>query len=197
MSYERFKQQMQFILEVDKLKEIYRQTYISNGKRKENDTEHSWHLALMAMLLAEHMEEKPDILRTISMVIIHDIVEIDAGDTYAYDVKANESKRAREEAAADRIFNLLPKDQAVYMRELWEEFEAKETAEAKYANALDKMQPLMLNDATNGKAWLEHDVCKSQILKRNKSIEEASANIWKYITETIDANVDKNNIRDC
>ena len=197
MSYERFKQQMDFILEVDKLKEIYRQTYISSANRKENDTEHSWHLALMAMLMAEHMTEKPDILRTISMVIIHDIVEIDAGDTYAYDVKGNETKRAREEAAADRIFNLLPKDQAIYMRELWEEFEAKETPEAKFANALDKLQPLMLNDATNGKAWLEHDVCKSQILNRNKSIEEASENIWKYITETIDANVNKNNIKDC
>ena len=125
---DRLEQQMNFILEVDKLKKIGRQTYLSDGSRKENDAEHSWHLALMAILLGEHANEKVDVLKVVSLVLIHDIIEIDAGDTYAYDDEGNKTKREREEKAADRIFNLLPKDQAVYMRELWEEFEAGDRA---------------------------------------------------------------------
>ena len=147
---DRLEQQMNFILEVDKLKKIGRQTYLSDGSRKENDAEHSWHLALMAILLGEHANEKVDVLKVVSLVLIHDIIEIDAGDTYAYDDEGNKTKREREEKAADRIFNLLPKDQAVYMRELWEEFEEGETPEARFALALDNVQPTMLNDASGG-----------------------------------------------
>ena len=137
---DRLEQQMNFILEVDKLKQITRQSYITGASRKETDTDHSWHLALMCALLSEYANEKIDVLKTMVMVLIHDIVEIDAGDTYAYDAVGNESKREREVKAADRIFNLLPEDQAKYLRDLWEEFEAQETPEAKFANTLDKIQ---------------------------------------------------------
>ena len=147
---ERLKKQMEFLLEVDKLKFINRQTYLSDGKRKENDGEHSWHLALMAVLLSEYSNEEIDLVKVITMVLIHDIVEIDAGDTYAYDAVGNQSKREREVKAADRIFNILPEDQAEKLRRLWEEFEAYETPEAKFAHVCDNVQPLMLNDATDG-----------------------------------------------
>ena len=149
---DRLQQQMQFILEVDKLKKITRQTFLADGSRKEDDADHSWHLALMCALLSEIPNKEVDVLKTIKMVLIHDIVEIDAGDTYAYDNAGNETKRQREEAAADRIFNLLPEDQAGEMRDLWEEFEAAQTPEAKFANTLDKVQPLMLNDAPEERA---------------------------------------------
>ncbi len=193
---ERLKKQMEFILEADKLKKIGRQTYISDGTRKENDSEHSWHLALMAVLLAEHSNSELDILKVLTMVLIHDIVEIDAGDTYAYDIAANQSKRQREEAAADRIFNILPKDQAVWLRDVWEEFEACESIEAKFARALDNVQPIMLNDATDGKAWIEHQVKKTQVMGRNKITPEGSANIWEYVKQLIIDNVNKGNIID-
>lgn len=180
---DRLEQQMGFIKEVDQLKKIGRQTYLSDGSRKENDAEHSWHLALMAILLSEHASQKVDVLKVISMVLIHDLVEIDAGDTYAYDIEGNRSKRQREEKAADRIFRLLPKDQAVYIRELWEEFEQGMTPEAKFANALDRVQPIMLNDASNGRAWKEHGVKLSQILKRNKAIPTGATKIWDHAIE--------------
>lgn len=193
---DRLKKQMEFILEADKLKKIGRQTYISDGTRKENDSEHSWHLALMAVLLAEHSNSELDILKVLTMVLIHDIVEIDAGDTYAYDIAANQSKRQREEAAADRIFNILPKDQAVWLRDVWEEFEACESIEAKFARALDNVQPIMLNDATDGKAWREHGVKKMQVMGRNKITPEGSDNLWEYVRQLIIDNVKKGNIID-
>ena len=171
---ERIEQQINFIKEVDKLKKIGRQTYLSDASRKENDAEHSWHLALMAMLLNEYAAEKVDVLRVMSMVLIHDIIEIDAGDTYAYDEAGNQTKREREVKAADRIFNLLPKDQAVYMRELWEEFERSDTPEAKFALALDKIQPTMLNDASGGRSWKEHGIGISQVINRNKKTPEGN-----------------------
>lgn len=189
---DRLQQQMEFILEVDKLKQITRQSYITGGSRKETDTDHSWHLALMCALLSEHANEKVDVLKTMIMVLIHDIVEIDAGDTYAYDAAANESKREREEKAADRIFQLLPEDQAKYMRELWEEFEAKETPEAKFADTLDKIQPIMLNDATGGRAWREHDVQKSQVMGRNQKTHEGSEELWEFAKKIIERNVGTN-----
>ena len=142
---ERLQQQMEFIAEVDKLKKIGRQSYLTDSSRKENDAEHSWHLAMMAIFLSEYAKEEVDVLHVISMVLIHDLVEIDAGDTYAYDTEGNKSKRAREEKAAERIFNILPEDQAKKVRDLWEEFEANETPEANFANALDRVQPIMLN----------------------------------------------------
>lgn len=186
---ERLKKQMDFLLEVDKLKFIYRQTYLSNGERKENDAEHSWHLALMAVLLKEYSNEEVDLAKVVPMVLIHDLVEIDAGDTYAYDEAGAATKRERETKAADRIFGMLPQDQCSWFRELWEEFEAYETPEAKFAHVLDNCQPLLLNDASNGKSWAEHGVRKSQIYKRNENTSEGSVEIWEYMKELIDKHI--------
>ncbi len=165
---ERLKKQKEFLLEVDKMKQIYRQTHIRGGSRQENDAEHSWHLALMAFLLSEHANEEVDVLKVMKMVLIHDLVEIDAGDTYAYDAAGNASKRQREEKAADRIFGILPEDQEKEIRNLWEEFEQYETPEAEFAHVLDNFQPLSLNDDNGGMDWKRHQVHKSQILKRNE-----------------------------
>ena len=177
---ERLQQQMAFIMEIDKEKEIFRQNYLADGSRRENDSEHAWHMAIMAILLAEHAEEPIDVLHTVYMLLVHDLVEIDAGDTYAYDASAHRDKRAREEAAADRIFNLLPPDQAKKLRDIWEEFEAGETPEARFANSLDKIQPLILNAASGGKSWQEHQVAVPQIYKRNEHTAEGSEALWKY-----------------
>jgi len=195
MKMDRLKQQMDFILEVDKLKKITRQTYLSDGSRKENDAEHSWHLALMCALLSEHAKEQIDVKKTMIMVLIHDIIEIDAGDTYAYDMQGNTTKREREAKAADRLFHLLPEDQAEYLRELWEEFEAAGSPEAKFALALDKVQPVMLNDASGGKSWTEHGVKRPQIMKRNEHTPEGSQVLWDYAKEIIDRNVEKGIIK--
>lgn len=185
---------MEFILELDKLKYINRQTYVADSSRKEDDAEHSWHLALMCMLLAGYSNEPVDKYKVMEMVLIHDVVEIDAGDTYAYDEKGNETKAIREQKAADRIFNILPPDQAEYCRQLWNEFEEKNTPEAKFANTLDKIQPIMLNDSSGGKAWREHKVKKSQIIKRNENTCLGSSKLWEYAKKLIDENVDKGNI---
>lgn len=185
----RLEQQLRFIVEIDKVKNIFRQTYLADAKRKENDAEHSWHIALMAYLLQEYAEEPVDVTKVMIMVLIHDLVEIDAGDTYAYDAAGAKTKRAREVAAAERIFGLLPKDQGEYFRSLWDEFEAYESADAKYAHLLDNFQPLLLNDASDGKSWTEHTVKKSQIYKRNEKIEETSAEVWKAMQEIIDKHI--------
>lgn len=193
---ERLKKQMDFLLEVDKLKLINRQTYLSNGERKENDAEHSWHLALMAVLLQEYSNEHIDITKVITMVLIHDLVEIDAGDTYAYDAAGNQSKREREVRAADRIFHILPEDQAEQFRELWEEFEAYETPEAKFAHVCDNMQPFMLNHATGGRSWREHGVKKSQVLNRNRYLEDGSRTMKQYFDEIIAEHVEEGDLKD-
>ena len=193
---ERLQNQMKFILEVDKVKEIFRQTYLSDGSRKENDAEHSWHLALMAVLLKEYANEEVDLLKVIPMVLIHDLVEIDAGDTYAYDQAGLATQRERETKAADRIFGLLPSDQAEVFRALWEEFEAYETADAKFAHALDNCQPLFLNDASGGKSWKEHGVHKSQIYKRNEHTAEGSVEIWEYMKTLVDKHIQLGNVID-
>ncbi len=190
----RLEKQMDFILEVDKLKGIVRQTYIADGSRKENDTEHSWHMALMCIVLGEYSREDIDILKTMTMLIIHDIVEIDAGDTYAYDTDGNKTKLDRELKAADRIFNLLPQDQADKMRSLWDEFEEGKTAEAKFAATLDRVQPLLLNDASDGKSWREHKVHLSQVMKRNQETPYGSESLWEYAYNLILKNVDKGNL---
>jgi len=192
---DRLKQQMDFIMEVDKLKKITRQTYLSDGSRKENDAEHSWHLALMCALLCEYAKEPIDVKKTMMMVLIHDIIEIDAGDTYAYDMKGNATKREREEKAADRLFHLLPGDQAEDVRKLWEEFEAAKTPEAKFAQTLDKVQPVLLNQASGGKSWTEHEVKRSQIMKRNEHTPDGSQVLWKYAREIINKNVEKGMIK--
>lgn len=169
-----------FIREIDKEKFIGRQTYLTDGKRKENDAEHAWHMAIMVLLLQEYANEPIDVLKTISMLLIHDIVEIDAGDTYAYDEEAKKSQKEREEKAAKRIFGLLPDEKARYMMDLWMEFEARETAEAKFARAMDNLQPLMLNALTEGKAWEEHEVYIDQIMKRNAQTGAGSNILWEY-----------------
>lgn len=179
----RLEQQIEFIKEIDGLKKIGRQTYLKDASRKENDAEHSWHLAMMALLLSEYATESVDVLCVMAMVLIHDIVELDAGDTYAYDAEGNSTKRERELAAAERIFHVLPEDQAVYLRSLWDEFEAGETPEAKFAHTLDNIQPMMLNAATDGKAWQEHQVKLSQIMQRNAHTAEGSVELWKFSEE--------------
>lgn len=185
-----FEKQIAFIMELDKIKKIGRQTYLSDASRKENDAEHSWHLALMAFVLADYANEKIDVLKTMKMVLLHDVIEIDAGDTYAYDTEGNKTKRERELKAADRIFGLLPETQAAEYRGLWDEFEEMETAEAKFANMLDKVQPLLLNDASGGKSWEEHGVKKSQVMARNARVHEGSEEIWAYAKALIERNVE-------
>ena len=191
----RLEKQIAFLTEVDKEKNIFRQTYLADGKRKENDAEHSWHLALAAVLLKEHMKEDADLGRVMTMVLIHDLVEIDAGDTYAYDTEGAATKREREVKAADRIFGILPEDQGTYLRELWDEFEAYETAEAKYAHLLDNFQPLMLNDASDGKSWEEHGVHKSQVCRRTARIPETSEIVWEKMLEIMDKHIEKGHLQ--
>lgn len=191
-----FEKQMAFIMELDKIKKITRQTYLSDGSRKENDAEHSWHLALMAVLLREYANEEVDLAKVIPMVLLHDLVEIDAGDTYAYDQAGLATQRARETKAADRIFGMLPEDQGTKFRNLWEEFEAYETAEAKFAHVLDNCQPLLLNDASGGKSWKEHTVHKSQIYKRNEHTAEGSREIWEYMQQLIDKHIQLGHVID-
>ena len=179
---DRLKKQMAFALEMDKEKGIGRQTYILDALRKENDAEHGWHLALMTMVLSEYSNEPIDVSRTMSMVVIHDIVEIDAGDTYAYDSAGNATKADREQKAADRIFNILPADQAEYFMGLWREFEEAKTPEAKFANTIDSVQPLMLNDASNGLAWREHQVAASKVRERaERKIRPGSEKLYQMV----------------
>jgi len=191
MAVDRLGEQMAFILEVEALKQIFRQTLLPGDRRPENDAEHSWHLSLMAILLIEHARV-PDlhILQVLKMVLIHDIVEIDAGDTFAYDEVGNEDKEQREKAAADRLFNLLPTDQAVEIRALWDEFEERITPEAQYAAALDRLQPLLLNFHTEGAAWQRHGVKKAQVIARNEHIAEGAPALWQYARELIDRAVE-------
>jgi putative hydrolase of HD superfamily len=196
MDRKRFEKQMAFILEADKEKNILRQTHLSGGGRQENDAEHAWHMAMMIYLLQEYANEPIDLAKTMMMALIHDIVEIDAGDTYAYDETAMASQAERERLAADRIFGLLPDDQRDELRALFEEFEAGETAEAKFARTMDNLQPLMLNNSNNGGDWREHQVTKSQIMKRHGRNQVGSAFIGEYTRELIEENVRKGNIRD-
>lgn len=195
MDDKRLNKQFEFCLEADKEKFIGRQTYLSDGIRKENDAEHAWHMAVMTLILGEYANEKIDLLKTISMILIHDIVEIDAGDTYAYDEEKKKSQKSRELAAADRIFAMLPEDQQQKFRQLWDEFEAAETPEAKFARAMDNVQPIMLNNATEGKSWEERKIRLSQILNRNQITPEGSQTLWDYMRENfIKPNVDSGKI---
>ncbi|MGN0485519.1 MAG: HD domain-containing protein [Lachnospiraceae bacterium] len=192
----RLQKQFEFIQEIDKEKMIGRQTYISDASRKEDDAQHAWHMAIMTILLSEYANEKIDVLKTVTMLLIHDIVEIDAGDTYAYDEEGKKTQREREEKAADRIFGLLPQEQGEKFRALWEEFEAYETPEAKFAHTMDNLQPMMLNAATDGKAWKEHNVHLSQILGRNSRTAEGSETLWDYAQKNfIEPNLQKGRIQ--
>lgn len=192
----RLHQQLKFLLEIDKEKSVFRQTYLSDGSRKENDAEHSWHLAMMAAVLAEYANEPIDVLHTVTMVLIHDLVEIYAGDTYAYDIEGNKNKAEREIKAADALYALLPDDQGQKFYQLWEEFEKRQTPEAKFANTLDKVQPILLTNANGGKSWKEHQVQKSWILNRNAQTAEGSEEIWKIFKKFICQNIAKGKIID-
>ena len=196
MDKDRLDRQIEFIREIDKEKSIGRQTYLADASRKEDDAEHAWHMAIMTVLLSEYANEKIDVFRTMTMLLIHDLVEIDAGDTYAYDENAKKTQRERELKCADRIFSLLPEDQGKWLYDLWEEFEAYETPEAKYAHMLDNSQPLFLNNATDGISWVEHGVKKSQIYTRNRRTGEGAPKIWEYMQELIDQHVEKGHVID-
>ncbi|MDO5390765.1 MAG: HD domain-containing protein [Eubacteriales bacterium] len=191
---ERLEQQAAFAVEIDKVKNIFRQTWLADGGRKENDAEHAWHAALMAVILAEYSNEPVDILKVVKMLLIHDLVEIDAGDSYAYDEAAQATAHEREQKAADRIFGMLPKDQRQEFRGLWDEFEEYETPEARFAHVMDNFQPLLLNDAADGKGWKEHQVKRANIEKRNRKTSKGSKRINEYIEQIIDRNIEKGNI---
>ncbi|MCI5886110.1 MAG: HD domain-containing protein [Clostridiales bacterium] len=180
MDDERLERQFEFLLELDKEKNIDRQTYLADGKRKENDAEHAWHMAVMALVLSEYSNENIDILKTVSMILIHDVVEIYAGDTYAYDEEGKKDQKERETNAADRLFSLLPEDQGVKFRQLWNEFEERKTPESKFANTLDNVQPSMLNNASEGRSWKEHKVTVSGLMKRQSYTCEGSEKLWNY-----------------
>ena len=196
MDKKRFQKQLNFILEADKEKNILRQTHLSGHGRRENDAEHAWHMAIMIYLLKEYANEEIDIAKAMMMALIHDIVEIDAGDTYAYDTAGLETQKEREEKAAERIFGMLPEDQKAELKSLFEEFEAYETPEAKFARAMDNFQPLLLNDSNDGGDWKEHGVCRSQIMGRHKKTRLGSEEIGQYSEELIMENVKQGNIRD-
>ena len=192
MDRQRLQQQIEFIMEIDKLKQIYRRSFITGGERHETDAEHSWHLAVMAMLLAEHVDNHAvDILKVVSMLLIHDIVEIDAGDTYCYDAQGKQDQAAREEAAADRLFGLLPSEQGSAFRDLWEEFEARESPEARFAAVLDRLQPLLLQYVTEGKSWRIHDIDSSQVRERSRGTMELSASLGQLVEEIISESIAK------
>ncbi|MBP7185338.1 MAG: HD domain-containing protein [Ruminococcus sp.] len=183
---DRLKKQIGFMLELDKMKNLYRQTYVLHEDRKENDAEHSWHLAILAFILAEHSNKPVDVAKVMKMVLIHDIVEIDAGDTYCYDSEGYKTKADREEKAAQRIFGMLPEDQKDEMYRLWREFEDSETDDARFAAVLDRVQPLLLNYTKGGISWKEHGIFKEQVLGRNEAYFDVSDNITELITNIID-----------
>ena len=194
---ERFEKQMAFIREIDKEKMIKRQSYVTDGKTHENDAEHAWHMAIMTLLLQEYSNEKIDVLKTVTMLLIHDLVEIYAGDTYAYDEEGKKTQAEREAKAAHRLYGILPEDQGQYLKSVWLEFEEQKTPEARFARTMDCFQPLILNDATDGRAWKEHSVRRSQVMQRNASTHSGSEAIWEYAKENlIDLNVRKGNIID-
>lgn len=183
MDEKRLDAQFDFIREIDKEKFIGRETYLTDARRKENDAEHAWHMALMTVLLAEYANETIDVAKTMTMLLIHDLVEIDAGDTYAYAGVSHEEQHAREAKGADRIFGLLPADQGGKLRALWEEFEEGETPEARFAHTMDNIQPMMQNDMTGGRAWKEHGICLAQVLGRNARTADGSKTLWDYAFE--------------
>ncbi len=193
---ERLKKQLDFSLELDKEKNIFRQTHLSGHGRNENDAEHAWHMAVMAYLLKEYANEPVDILKVIVMCLIHDVVEIDAGDTYAYDTENLKTQKAREDAAKERLFGLLPEDQQKELTALFDEFEASETPEAKYAHAMDNFQPLILNNSNGGSDWIEHGVGAEQIYGRQKRTKEGSEYLYEITDRILKENIRKGSIRE-
>lgn len=192
---ERLKKQLDFILEIDKEKNILRQTHLSDHGRRENDAEHAWHMAIMAYLLKEYSNEPVDVAKVMIMCLIHDVVEIDAGDTYAYDAEGLKTQKAREEAAKERIYSLLPDDQKQDLQALFDEFEERKTSEAKFARALDNLQPLLLNNSNDGGNWREHQVTEAQVYGRQRRTAEGSEKLYEVTDQLIRENIAKGNIR--
>lgn len=195
MQTERLLQQITFIKEIDKLKYILRKTKLFNSNRHENDAEHSWHLAMMTVILAEHANEPIDVLKVMKMLLIHDIVEIDAGDTFIYDATKNHTNTDEELLAAKRIFGLLPIEQAAELIALWQEFEDGTTAEAKFAKAMDRLEPLLQNTSNNGGTWAEFDVPYEKVHAKKKDIAKGSTFIWNYAEQLINESVEKGILR--
>lgn len=192
MDVNRLEQQMRFLVEVDKMKSVYRRTILIDKTRRESDAEHSWHFALMAMLLAEYADpEKVDCARVIRMALVHDLIEIYAGDTFAYDVQGNQDKRQRETEAADKLFALLPEDQAAEIRALWEEFDAMETPDAQYAAAIDRLQPFLNNYLTQGHTWGLGGVKSAQVYERMDPIRVALPGVWPFVDKMIQESIEK------
>ncbi|MCK5806005.1 MAG: HD domain-containing protein [Lentisphaeria bacterium] len=192
MTSERLSKQLEFIVELDLLKGVGRQSYVLGGARKENTAEHSWHVAVMALLLVEYARERVDPCRVVKMLLLHDVVEIDAGDTFLYDKAGNASKAAREGEAADRIFGLLPDDSAVELRALWEDFEAAETADARFAAAIDRFLPLFHNCLSNGMSWAEHGIRRAQVEQHIRpAIERGAKGLWERAEVMLDEAVAK------
>ncbi len=191
---ERLKKQLEFALEIDKEKNIFRQTHLSGHGRNENDAEHAWHMAIMAYLLREYANEKVDIARVMLMCLIHDIVEIDAGDTYAYDTEALKTQKAREDAAKERIFSLLPEDQKAELISLFDEFEENRSPESKYAHAMDNLQPLILNNSNGGGDWREHGVTARTVYGRQEKTRLGSEKLYEVTDQIIQDNIRKGNL---
>ena len=191
---ERLKQQLSFALEIDKEKNIFRQTHLSGHGRNENDAEHAWHMAVMAYLLREYANEKVDIAKVMLMCLIHDIVEIDAGDTYAYDAEGLKTQKAREEAAKERIFSLLPGDQKAELTALFDEFEEYQTPEAKFAHSMDNLQPLLLNNSNGGGDWREHGVSAATVYTRQGKTKLGSEKLFEVTDQIIQVNIKKGNL---
>ena len=190
------KKQLEFSLEIDKEKNVLRQTHLSNLGRRENDAEHAWHMAIMAYVLREYSNEKIDIAKVMLMCLIHDIVEIDAGDTYAYDEKNLKTQKERENRAKERIFSILPDDQKAELVSLFDEFEQYETAESKFAHSLDNLQPLILNNSNGGADWKEHGVSASQVYSRQNKTRLGSEKLFEVVDEIIKKNIEKNSIKE-
>ena len=192
---ERLKKQLDFALEIDKEKNIFRQTHLSGHGRNENDAEHAWHMAIMAYLLREYSNEPVDITRVMLMCLIHDVVEIDAGDTYAYDAEGLKTQKAREEAAKERIYSLLPEDQKKELAAIFDEFEESKTPESKFAHAMDNLQPLMLNNSNDGGDWREHGVSAKQVCGRQDRTKEGSEKLYEITEQIIKNHVEKGNLK--
>lgn len=192
---ERLQKQLAFALEIDKEKNILRQTHLSGHGRRENDAEHAWHMAIMAYLLKEYANEEVDIAKVMLMCLIHDIVEIDAGDTYAYDAEGLKTQKVREEAAKERIFSLLPNEQKEELIALFDEFEAFESAESKFAHTMDNLQPLLLNDSNGGADWKAHEVCAKQVYGRQEKTKLGSEKLYEITDRLIQKHIEKGNIQ--
>ncbi|MCX4695736.1 HD family hydrolase [Streptomyces sp. NBC_01408] len=188
---DRLRRQIEFVIEVDRLKNVFRQSPLLAADRKENDAEHSWHLALMTLVLAEHADEPVDTSKVLALVLVHDLVEIYAGDTFLYDTVGAADQEAREQRAADKLFALLPADQQEHFRALWDEFEARLTPEARFAKAMDRLQPLLLNYGNQGGTWRTPGVTEDVVLARKSVIKDASADLWDYAQSLIRTGADR------